>query len=211
MTEHEREGRSEPEPEVRTGTEEPVRAEAMARRLGRTANQLGMDAAGRGLLLEAYRLAMAPRLARGFPDHHPDYLHPARTALILMDDTGEADPITLAAALFVETRDPSLAAAPDARLRVSPDAARLAGAVSVATRTDHLLEALLALPEPALRIAAAERLDQARHLHLRPEVEWADTHASTRDAYVPATRRVDTTLAARLDWWCDMFERRFLE
>ncbi len=78
-------------------------------------------------------------------------------------------------------------------------------------RTERLLEALLALPDPAARVAAAERLDHARHLHIRPKDEWTGVHAATREAYVPVTRRVDQTLAARLDWWCDMFERRFLE
>ncbi len=199
------------ESEVRTGTEEPIRAEAMARRLARTADRLGMDPDARTLVLDAFRLAMEPRLARGFPDHHPDYLHPARTALILMDDTGEADPITLAAALFAETRDLSLAVAVDALERLSPDAARLVEQIPVPDRTEHLLEALLALPEPALRVAAAETLDLARHLHLRPEEEWRPAHDAARVAYVPAARRVDPTLASRLDWWCDMFQRRFLD
>jgi hypothetical protein len=182
----------------------------MSRRLARTADRLGIDAAGRTRILDAFRLAMGPRLDRIEEDHHPDYLHPARTALILMDDTGEADPVTLAAALFVETRDPTLLPPADAMRGVSPDAAALAAEVPVPARTERLLETLLALPDTAIRIAAAERLDHVRHLHLRPEDEWADAWAATREAYVPVTRRVDTTLAGRLDWWCDMFERRFL-
>ena len=190
--------------DVRWGREEAHRAEAMGRRLARTADRLGIDTDGRALILDAFRLAMGPRLDRIEEDHHPDYLHPARTALILMDDTREADPVTLAAALFVETRDPTLAAPADAMHRVSP------ADVPIPARTPRLLEALLARPAPAIRIAAAERLDHARHLHLRPESEWGEAHAATREAYVPVTRRVDGTLAARLAWWCDMFERRFL-
>ena len=182
----------------------------MARRLARTAGRLGMDGPGRQLLLEAFRLAMGPRRERIAEDHHPDYLHPARTALILMDDTGERDPVVLAAAAFIETRDPSLAAGAEARRDVSPEAARLADEVPIPARTDRLLEALLALRPAALRLAAAERLDHARHLHVRDRGEWDRWHADTRDAYAPATRRVDGTLAARLDWWCDMFARRFL-
>ncbi|MGK7311171.1 MAG: hypothetical protein ACN0LA_02945 [Candidatus Longimicrobiales bacterium M2_2A_002] len=189
----------------------PDRAEAMGRRLARTARRLGMDEDGQALVLDAFRVAMEPRRSRIDEDHHPDYLHPARTALILMDDTREADPVTLAAALFTETRDPTLTAPADDLRRVSPEAARLAAEVPVPARTERLLEALLALPEPAARVAAAERLDHARHLHIRPREEWAGVHATTRDAYVPVTRRVDPILAARLDWWCDMFERRFLE
>jgi hypothetical protein len=187
------------------------RAEAMARRLDRTAARLGMDPDGRALVRDAFRTAMAPRRARIAEDHHPDYLHPARTALILMDDTGEAEPVTLTAALLVETRDPSLAPDPETARRLSPDAARIAAAVPVPSRTGHLLEALLALPAPASRVAAAERLDHARHLHLRPRSEWEDWYVTTREAYVPAAARTDATLAARLEWWCDMFRRRFLD
>ena len=196
--------------DLRWGREEAHRAEAMGRRLARAADRLGIDTDGRALILDAFRLAMGPRLERIHEDHDPDYLHPARTALILMDDTGEADPVTLAAALDVETRDPTLAAPADGMHRVSPEAATLAAEVPVPDRTPRLLEALLALPDAAIRVAAAERLDHVRHLHLRPESEWREAHAMTREAYVPVARRVDSTLAARLEWWCDMFERRFL-
>lgn len=189
---------------------ESDRAAAMGRRLARTAGRLGLDPPGKELVLDAFHAAMGPRRARIDEDHHPDYLHPARTALILMDDLGEADPVTLAAALFAETRDPTLAAAPDAMNRVSPEAGRMAAALPVPARAQRLLEALLALPDPAVRVAAAERLDHARHLHLRAETEWDIGHRTTREAYVPVTRRVDPTLAARLEWWCDMFVRRFL-
>lgn len=188
----------------------PDRAEAMARRLARTAHRLGLDDAGATLVLDAFRTAMEPRRRRIEEDHHPDYLHPARTALILMDDTRETDPITLAAALFAETRDPSLGAAPEAREAVSPEAARLAAEVPVPAATDRLLESLLALSDGVIRVAAAERLDHVRHLHLRPRAEWESWHRVTRDVYVPVARRVDPVLAGRLDWWSDMFERRFL-
>lgn len=181
----------------------------MGRRLARTARRLGIDEEGRALVHDAFRLAMEPRRSRIREDHHPDYLHPARTALILMDDTGETAPVTLAAALFTETRDPTLAPAPRAMRGLSPEAADLAAGIPAAT-ADRLLEVLLALSEPALRVAAAERLDHARHLHLRERAEWQGWHESTRAVYVPVTRRVDRTLAGRLDWWCDMFSRRFL-
>lgn len=190
---------------------QPDRAEAMSRRLDRTAARVGVPAAGRALVLDAFRVAMEPRRARITQDHHPDYLHPARTALILMDDTREAEPVTLAAALFTETRDPSLAAPTKRLVEVSPEAASLVAGIPLPDRTDHLLEALLALPAPAARVAAAERLDHARHLHLRDPTEWDEWHAVTRAVYVPATNRVDDTLAVRLQWWCDMFARRFMQ
>lgn len=190
---------------------QPDRAEAMGRRLDRTAARFGVPAEGRGLILDAFRVAMEPRRARITEDHHPDYLHPARTTLILMDDTREADPVTLAAALFAETRDPSLAAARSRMVEVSPGAASLVAEIPLPDRTDHLLEALLALPAAAARVAAAERLDHARHLHLRDRTEWDHWHRATQAAYVPATRRVEDTLAVRLQWWCDMFARRFMQ
>lgn len=182
----------------------------MGRRLDRTARRLSVDEDGRALILGAFRLAMEPRRTRIREDHHPDYLHPSRTALILMDDIGEAAPVTLAAALFTETRDPTLAPAPRAMRALNSEAADLATAIPVPATTDRLLETLLALPEPAVRVAAAERLDHARHLHLRERAEWRTWHESTLNVYVPVTRRVDRTLAARLDWWCGMFARRFL-
>jgi hypothetical protein len=163
------------------------------------------------LMLDAFRVAMEPRRARIHEDHHPDYLHPARTALILMDDTREADPVTLAAAMFAETRDPNLAVAKARMVEVSPGAASIAAEIPRPDRTDHLLETLLALPATSARVAAAERLDHARHLHLRDRKEWDEWHRATGEAYVPATRRVDATLAVRLEWWCDMFARRFMQ
>lgn len=190
---------------------EPDRAEAMGRRLDRTADRLGVSAEDRALLLRAYRQVMEPRRSRIREDHHPDYLHPARTTLILMDDAGERETATLLAALFTETRDPTLLPPAGALERVSAEAARLAANIPVPDREPHLLEALLALPAPGGRVAAAERLDHSRHLHIREQVEWQPWHRTTRESYVPATRRVDARLAARLDWWCDMFDRRFLE
>ncbi len=190
---------------------EPHRAEAMARRLARTARRLGLDAAGAELVLRAYRAAMEPRLDRIREDHHPDYLHPARTALILMDDAGVADPRLLAAALLTETRDPSLAATPETIAALDPDVATLVDRVPLpGNEAERLMETLLALPPGPIRLAAAERLDHARHLHLRDRAEWDPYHSVTLEVYAPVTARVDATLGARLDWWCDMFARRFL-
>jgi (p)ppGpp synthase/HD superfamily hydrolase len=190
----------------------PDRAEAMGRRLARTARRLGVDEDGRELLHRAFRTAMAPRIARIEDDHHPDYLHPARTALILMDDVRIADPAELAAALLVETRDPSLAASRDAVEDLGAAVTAIVSGVPVPDREgDRLMETLLALPPDILRVAVAERLDHARHLHLRDEAEWRPYHVATDRVYAPVARRVEPTLGARLEWWCDTFTRRFLE
>lgn len=187
------------------------RAEAMARRLARTAARLGVEPDGTALLVDAFRTAMEPRRKRILEDHHPDYLHPARTALILMDDARIADPSVLAVALFAETRDRELAASPEAMGRVSDDVARAATSLPDPQREgDRLLERLLALPEGLARVVLAERLDHARHLHLRDRAEWEPYHDLTCRVYAPLAGRIDRTLAGRLAWWCAMFEERFL-
>lgn len=188
------------------------RAEVMGRRVQRTAERLGIATADREMLARAFRVAMEPRRAALDDDHHPDYLHTARTALILMDDTRETDPVVLATALLAETRNPSLT--PDTRAvrRVS---ARATDWLSRLPRSeengDQLLETLLALPAGIGRVAVAERLDHARHLHLRDGEEWERYHAITRRAYAPFALRLDPVLGRRLDRWCSTFRRRFLE
>jgi (p)ppGpp synthase/HD superfamily hydrolase len=190
----------------------PDRAEAMGRRLERTARRLGIPESGQALVLDAFLVAMEPRRSRITADHHPDYLHPARTALILMDDTGLANAELLAAALFVETRDPELAAPERAISRVSPTVAGLVARVPVPSAQDEtLLESLLALEPGLAAVALAERLDHARHLHLRDRADWGDYHALTCDVYAPVAARIDPALASRIGWWCDTFRRRFLD
>lgn len=188
------------------------RAEAMSRRLDRTARRLGVPDDERRLILDAFSAAMQPRRDRIADDHHPDYLHPARTALILMDDARESDPTVLAMALFCETRDPSLAASIGAIERISRAVAEgLAGIPLPSHGGEPLIESLLALSPGQSRVAVAERLDHARHLHLRDREEWAVYHATTCAVYARVAGRVHATLGERLDWWCSTFRRQFLE
>jgi (p)ppGpp synthase/HD superfamily hydrolase len=185
-----------------------IRAEAMRRRIVRTASRLGVDEGGVELLRRAFELGMAPRFARDLDDHHPDYLHPSRTALILMDDARVSDAPVLAAALVMETRDPSLRAEASA-LRGLGAVAALAEAVPV-PKDIGLVEALLSASLDARMVAIAERLDHARHLHLRPREEWPAYHALTRDTYAPIAERTHPVLAGRITWWCTTFATRFL-
>lgn len=187
------------------------RAEAMARRLDEAAARLGIDREGRALVERAHAIAMRPRLEAGVEDHDPDFLHPARCALILMDDAGAADPTTLAVSMLVETRTPALRADARAIAALGPDVQALLAAVPDPAAGDRLVENLVAAPAPALQAALAERLDHARHLHLRPSEEWADYHALTCAAYAPVAARAHPRLAERLSWWCGMFRDRFLE
>jgi hypothetical protein len=190
---------------------EGLRAEAMGRRLLRTAGRLGIDQSGRETMMRAFEMGMEPRLARELGEHHPDYLHPARTALILMDDAAIADPVTLAAALVTETRDPTLA--PDPRRLAGLEAAVVAVTAEVPgpdTAVDRVLEVLVGASHEARLVAVAERLDHARHLHLRSEKEWVGYHATTCATYSPVADRTHPALAGRLGWWCTTFQQRFL-
>jgi hypothetical protein len=187
-----------------------LRAEAMWRRLARTAGRLGVDPAGLDLVRRAFQVGMGPRFHRELDDHHPDYLHPSRTALILMDDARVADARVLAAALVTETRDESLAPAPDALRELGPAAALAESVPHPGQEGAGLVEALVASPLEARLVAVAERLDHARHLHLRRQEEWLPYHALTRDVYAPIADRTHPALAGRIAWWCTTFDERFL-
>jgi hypothetical protein len=183
----------------------------MARRLLRTAGRLGIEQDGRDVMMRAYEIGMAPRLAARLDDHDPDYLHPARTALILMDDAAIDDPVTLAAALITETRDLTFAPEPRRRADLGPDILAVSDAVpGPDAPADRLLELLVGAARDARLVAVAERLDHARHLHLRPHREWIPYHATTCRAYAPVADRTHATLAGRLAWWCTTFQQRFL-
>jgi hypothetical protein len=187
-----------------------LRAEAMSRRLTRTATRLGVDAAGLDVMRRAFELAMAPRFRDGLEDHHPDYLHTARTALILMDDARIADPCVLAAALVTETRDESLMLDAAALVELGPAAALAESVPQPRLAGEGIAEGLVVAAREARLIAVAERLDHARHLHLRGREEWPAYHALTRRVYVPVAERTHPALAGRITWWCTTFETRFL-
>lgn len=187
-----------------------TRADAMAARLTDTASRLGMDADARALVLAAFQVAMAPRRAAGLDEHHPDALHPARTALILMDDVQVADPIVVAAGLVTETRDPALRADPGAVAALGAGVEPLAAGVPDPAGSELLVERLVGADRAVLRIALAERLDHARHLHLRPVPEWGPEHSLTCTCYGPLAPRAHAVLERRFTWWCRTFERRFL-
>lgn len=186
------------------------RAGAMAARLVETAERLGIDRGGRALITAAFEAAMRPRLSGGLDEHSPAYLHPARTALILMEDAGVTHATTLAAALLTETREPALRA-DAADVDALGDTVRaLLAAVPGPEPEERVLESLVTAELQARLIAVAERLDHARHLHLRPREEWPGYHALTCGSYAPAAARAHPLLGRRLAWWCGMFAARYL-
>lgn len=186
------------------------RAAAMAARLDRTARRLGLGEQDRDRLVRAFRSALEPRAPRIADEHHPDWLHPARTALILMDDAGVADPDTLIAALLLETRRAALRVGEQERDGFGPAVAAILEEVPAEGGDDRRLERLVLLSPPAGLVALAERLDHARHLHLRDRGEWHDYHRLTCAAYRPFAARVHPVLARRFHHWCRAFSDRFL-
>ena len=75
---------------------------------------------------------------------------------------------------------------------------------------DDLLERLVIADPAVALVALAERLDHARHIHLRDDVPWAPFHADIRNIYLPAARRFSPVVARRLEHWADAFERRLI-
>lgn len=161
-------------------------------------------------VLRAYDVAIKPRLAL-LPDvFHPEMLHPARTALILLEDAGIRDDRILAAGCLTETEHPQLRCG-EALMQseVGVDVANLAGMVPVPEQAaDELAELLVTVADDVAIIAVAERLDHARHLHFRDPAVWREFHEQIVGVYLPFADRVHPTLAARLERWAGAFEKR---
>jgi hypothetical protein len=170
-----------------------------------------VGAGASGVVRDAVEAALQHRDGRLDDDHDPRLLHPARTILILLSDTDCRSACVLAAAAFVESVDRELAASPLALLRCAGrDAMAIAAAAPLPAGDDDemLLERLVTSGEDAALAALAERLDQARHLHLRPELPWRSFHEGIERVYVPAAHRLSPALARRFERWAEAFRRR---
>lgn len=139
-------------------------------------------------------------------DHDPRYLHPARTIRILIADGGCRDVTALAAAAFTDSVDAALAPTPPVPALLD----FVAGIPRPAVGADDLLERLVVADPAVALVALAERLDHARHIHMRDDVPWAPFHADIRSIYLPAARRFSPVVARRLEHWADAFERRLI-
>lgn len=183
----------------------------MAASVVRTARSHGVDREGLALISRAHALAMKPRVDALDDDHHPLYLHPGRSLLVLLRDAGVTEAAVLAAAALVESEDEgfriSLEAVEEA---VGREVAELVGAVPPAA-DPGLAEALITAGEDVRLVALAERLDHLRHAHLVRDDAWKRTaHGQAVEVYWPVAERTDEGLAGRYRYWCRMFERRFL-
>jgi len=177
------------------------RLREMHLRLARRLESTGLDAVARERVLHANARALVHRREVLGDDEHFDALHPSRTLLILLDDCDVTDADALTTAALVESEHD--------RLRVeSEDAARVPTAASCG---DRLAEELLVAPESIRLIALAERLDHARHLHLRAATTWPAFHENIEALYAPIAERTHARLARRYAWWLGTFRRRFLD
>ncbi len=161
-------------------------------------------------LERAHRVAMESRdHAFGGDDHHPSYLHPGRTVLVLLRDAGVLDADVLAAAAVTDTRTPT-ACTPDSILIdvLSRRACVFRKQVPPHTAPD-LAERLVLAPEEVRLIALADHLDTLRHLHmLSPTDDWGDLYRDVQRLWGPLAERTDVELARRYATWARSFARR---
>jgi (p)ppGpp synthase/HD superfamily hydrolase len=182
----------------------------MAASLVRTARSVGIPPEGIHRLSRAHALAMQPRLAALEDEHHPLFLHPGRTVLVLLRDVSCVDAALLAAAALVESEDAELrVAAPAIRDAFGCEIAELVAAVPT-PGTASLAEALVTADERVRLLALAERLDHLRHAHLREADErWRiAAHAEAVAIYGPVAERTHPRLARRYAHWCGAFAKR---
>lgn len=184
------------------------RADLMAASIARVAHALGLGEEQGELLLRAHALAMQPRLAALEDDHHPAYLHPGRTMLVLLRDVGPLPAETLAAAAVHETVDPGLRLREDViREALGDEVADLVASLPP-PGDERLAERLVVLDEQARLAALAERIDQLRHAHMRPDLEWSAAHREAGDVWLPVAERTHARLADRFRNWHRAYGRR---
>ena len=180
----------------------------MARSVARAARAAGLTDAAVDLVGRAHALAMLPRIEALDDDHHPAYLHPGRSALLLLRDVGPLPGATLAAAAVHETVDEALRVPLEAVRRELGDRVADVVASLPGAADERLLERLVTLDDQARIAALAERLDQLRHAHLRPDIDWRAAHRDAGSVWLPVAERTHPRLADRFRHWHRAFARR---
>lgn len=185
------------------------RAEAMALRLWRAARRAHIPP---DPIARAYRSAIERRSRVLSDPRHPDFLHPGRTALILIEDLDVADAAEIVAGVLYDSLYPEASSTAGEATALGGGAAGSVFAELVAAgRSDtSLAEDLITGSASTQRAALAERLDHARHLHLRDPSTWAGFHAAIRSTWLPLAERTHPVLARRYRWWTSMFARKYL-
>jgi (p)ppGpp synthase/HD superfamily hydrolase len=189
---------------------EESRPDQMAIRLYNTVIASGMSGSDANMLVDCYRFAVQRREQVYADPNHPELLHPARSALILMDDMDIRDPPCLAAAILHDSERPDLnASVADVERLAGEVAARIAGQFPPpGLEHGELMERLVVCEPAALAATLAERLDHVRHLHFRPHDEWRAVHRTAVSVLLPVAARCHPRLTQRYQAWCDAFARR---
>lgn len=188
----------------------------MVRRVVLTARHAGVSAEGQALVAWACQAALTLREQVLEDDHDADYLHPGRSALILLQDTGELNPVLLAAAALTESRRPELRLDDREVLEGCPSELQRLLEQVLALRSEipqsgdsRLLERLVAAPAAVRRVALAERLDHVRHAHM-----WTGPRNvpavldAVESVWEPLARRTHERLAGRFERWKRATARR---
>lgn len=186
------------------------RGAAMAASVARTARSFGVTPGGLRTLAAAHTLAMEPRVDLLDDDHDPRFLHPGRTALILMRDVGVVEGGVLAAACLVESEEARFRIEADRiRQAVGDEVAEVVAAVPLPL-SEALAEELVTAGTTVRLVALAERLDQLRHVHLLgADAAWQAAALEQAQAiYLPVAERTNERLAGRYRHWCRAFARR---
>jgi hypothetical protein len=185
------------------------RGAAMAKSVESAARAHGLPPAGIDLLGRAHALAMKPRVDAFDDDHHPLYLHPGRSVLVLLRDVGPLPAEVLASAAVHDTEDDDL------RVPLAAVRATLADEVADIVESlplpgdERLTERLVTLEGGPRLAALAERLDHLRHAHLREDPAWwRAIHDEVGAAWLPVAERTNALLATRYRHWHRTFGRR---
>lgn len=187
------------------------RAVAMARSVVRAARAHGLPPNGIDLLSRAHALAMKPRVDALGDDHHPAYLHPGRSVLVLLRDVGPLPADILASAAVHDTEDDDLRV-PMATVRetLGDEVADIVESLPL-PGDERLTERLVTLDEGPRLAALAERLDHLRHAHLHEDPDpawWRAIHEEAGAAWLPVAERTNARLATRYRHWHRTFGRR---
>jgi (p)ppGpp synthase/HD superfamily hydrolase len=182
------------------------RAETMAQKLVTYAGRAGIGDVA--LIEQAYWIAVSPRVEYFGNVFDFDVLHPARTALIIIELAGCRSADVIAAAQLTESYLPDLAGKTSDALPVQVNQIAAAVPNPLDLETAELVEALVTADDDVALIAVAERLDHARHLHMRDPSGWRPFYQQVLTAYLPVAERVHPELHARFYRWATAFERR---
>jgi len=196
----------------------------MGQRLCRTVESKGGNSSLSFWVWYAHAVATQPRDAALDDDHDPHYLHPGRSALILMLDLKLLDPIALGLSLWHDSQDTELMPdtenlevdelvmmpTPDLNIQATSETVLELRTTLPRHGDEELAAKLVVLDHEVACAALAERLDHLRHLHLKePDAAAREVWREARDVWLPFADRTHPDLARRYAWWTRKFTKRY--